>query len=111
MQKDHKFNLYAKNELVHIVVHRRIKFPRIEFKTGKPVIILPYGFKEEERFIEKHRRWITTKTESIAHYMRKSEGRKLVGTSHEKLVKTVLGLVRKLSLQSGILITRGIPLM
>lgn len=106
MQKDRKYNLHTKNELIHVVVHRNIKFPRIEFKTGKPVIILPNGFKDEEQFIEKHKRWISVKTESIAYYMRKSEGRELEKTSHKMLSKTVSESVSKHSLQQGIVINK-----
>jgi len=46
------------------VVHRNIKFPRLEFKTGTLLVVLPKGEKET-RILKKHRQWIENKYKII----------------------------------------------
>ena len=40
------------------IVHRRIKYPRLEFKTGRLFLVLPKNHRNHERLIEKHKDWI-----------------------------------------------------
>ena len=46
------------------VSYRRVKYPRLEFKTGELLLILPFG-QDPKPFVEKHRRWIEGKAEFI----------------------------------------------
>jgi len=43
------------------VIHRDIKFPRLEFRTGKLCLILPENYTEYDNLIEKHHDWIYNK--------------------------------------------------
>jgi len=45
--------------------YRNVKFPRLEFRTGKLKIILPLDFNNEETIIEKHIDWIYKKQKQI----------------------------------------------
>lgn len=38
--------------------YRRIKYPRLEFKTGRLLLVLPKNHRNHERLIEKHKEWI-----------------------------------------------------
>lgn len=42
------------------VAFRDIKYPRLEFKTGTLLVVLPKG-ENETRILRKHRRWIENK--------------------------------------------------
>ena len=52
-------------EITYRVVHRKIKNPRLEFKTGELVLILPENYHDHEKLIEKHLNWIYNKMDII----------------------------------------------
>lgn len=64
-------------------VVRNIRYPRIEFKTGQPVLILPKNFHSEKEFLDRHKRWILNKKSSISSALSIVEGKKL-GTPKER---------------------------
>ncbi len=47
------------------VVHRKIKNPRLEIKTGRLVLILPEGFIDHYGLVKKHQAWIYEKISLI----------------------------------------------
>jgi predicted metal-dependent hydrolase len=52
-------------QLKYGVDYRNIKYPRLEYKTGNLLLILPKDFDEEISILEKHREWITQKEKTI----------------------------------------------
>lgn len=88
-------------ELEYKVFYRKVKYPRIEIKSGELRVIVPYGVKAEE-VVERHRRWIEKKLGEIEKVKREAaklrplkrgeaEFRELVtGFIHE--AETVLGV-------------------
>ncbi|MCK9151216.1 M48 family metallopeptidase [Methanobacterium alcaliphilum] len=52
-------------EFEYKVVHRSIKYPRLEIKTGDLILILPEGFKNHEEIIQKNKEWIYAKLSMI----------------------------------------------
>ena len=46
------------------VSYRNVKYPRLELKTGKLLLVLPYGVSPDE-IIERHRDWIRKKVDLI----------------------------------------------
>jgi len=46
-------------------IYRRIKVPRLEFEKGRLSVILPLGYKNERKLIERHARWIKNRHESF----------------------------------------------
>lgn len=52
-------------EFEYKVVHRPIKHPRLEIKTGDLILILPEGFHDHENIIQTHKEWIYTKISMI----------------------------------------------
>lgn len=58
------------------VDYRNIKYPRLEFKTGNLLLILPRGEKEET-ILGKHDKWIYEKNMVIQSALEKSKNKKL----------------------------------
>lgn len=48
----------------YTVSHRDVKHPRLEFRTGTLLVVLPKG-QNEDRVLEKHRQWIERKCRYI----------------------------------------------
>lgn len=58
------------------VSHRDIKYARLEFKTGRLLLVLPRNTSADE-VISKHKRWIYKKSQEIRAALNKSKGKKL----------------------------------
>ena len=59
------------------LIQRQIKYPRLEFKTGKLRLILPKNYRNHEHLIEKHKLWIWRRHCEIQAVLRDSENREL----------------------------------
>lgn len=79
------------------VVHRDIKYPRLEFKTGKLILILPRNYKDYEIFIEKHEKWIGKKKNFIETALIESESKKLIERSLIEFKSLIYTLTRSIS--------------
>lgn len=70
------------------VSHRAVKYPRLEFKTGKLMVILPHGQKAGP-ILEKHRRWIARKSAFIQECLKAAKGKRFVKRSDEEFRRLV----------------------
>lgn len=59
------------------VVPRRIKYPRLELKTGSLILVVPKGFKNPEKLIDEHEDWIYEKISIIKESQERSKGKNL----------------------------------
>ncbi len=59
------------------IVHRNIKYPRLEFKTGKLLIVLPKNHKDHNDIIEKHKDWIYKRNSEIIAALEKAQKKRL----------------------------------
>lgn len=59
------------------VVHRDIKYPRLELKMGNLLVVLPKGYRNHEKLIEKHKNWIYNKISTLKNSMEETKHRKL----------------------------------
>ncbi len=84
----------------HRVSYRGVKYPRLEFKTGQLLIILPFGHKPES-LLEKHRGWILNKARFIKECLKDTPTKKLVRRSEEEFKNLILSFVRDASKESG----------
>ncbi len=80
------------SEIPHKTFYRKIKYPRIELRTGELHFILPPGHTPEELFL-KHRNWINTKLHFIKETSEGASGKELIDRSDKEL----RDLVRKLA--------------
>jgi len=64
------------SEVDYQVDYRNIKYPRLEFKTGNLLLVLPKGQSEETLF-GKHEKWIFEKNLAIQTALTQSKNKKL----------------------------------
>ncbi|PIU54613.1 MAG: hypothetical protein COS89_09915, partial [Deltaproteobacteria bacterium CG07_land_8_20_14_0_80_38_7] len=64
------------HKIPYAVSYRKIKYPRIELKTGKVLLIIPFG-KKPDAILEKHEQWIHRKLDFIGKCLKASSGKKL----------------------------------
>lgn len=64
------------SEVGYHVDYRDIKYPRLEFKTGNLLLVLPKG-QNEETTIGKHEKWIYEKNLAIQTALEQSKNKKL----------------------------------
>lgn len=79
------------------VDYRNIKHPRIEFKTGRLLLILPKNYGEANELIEKHKKWIYEKTFVIEAAKNSAKGIEIEPKSESELKIFVSALVEKFS--------------
>lgn len=78
-----------KTQPQHITIHRNIKYPRIELKTGTLTLILPRGYTKEHELLEKHGKWITQKQQTIQKAIKQAKTTKLNQTRTPQQLKTL----------------------
>jgi hypothetical protein len=49
----------------YTLAYRNVKHPRLEFKTGTLLLILPKSYKSEKETLEKYKHWISKKESVI----------------------------------------------
>lgn len=62
-------------ELLYGVERRRVKYPRLEFKTGKLMVVLPKDMENETPLLEKKISWIAQKHAEIQEAIEKVKAR------------------------------------
>jgi predicted metal-dependent hydrolase len=72
------------------IVHRNIKYPRLEFKTGKLLVVLPKDHKDYGDLIEKHKGWIFRRNSQIAEALEKAQKKTLDLKRNDKEFKTLI---------------------
>ncbi|MCD6492562.1 MAG: M48 family metallopeptidase [Archaeoglobaceae archaeon] len=59
------------------VSRRKVKYPRLEFKTGNLILVLPEKMKDEKTVLEKHKAWIYRKSRQIERALREAHCKEL----------------------------------
>lgn len=77
----------ADSSLGFNVAYREVKHPRLEFKTGELLLILPKEYKEPGLLVNKHPDWIIKKRAEISNALSESKNRKLVADRTDKEFK------------------------
>ena len=93
------------NKITYKVVYRPIKYPRIELKTGKIVIILPKGH-EPEQILRKHEKWIQDKLNIISKALTETEEKSLVNRGRDDLKRIVERFVGSYERELGVNINK-----
>ena len=100
-----KIKIYDLN-LEYETDYRSIKYPRLEFKTGKLLLVLPKNYGEEKNLIEKHKEWIYKKS-LIIDLAKKEAKNKKIKPIHEKRFKDlVVNLAKKFSKEMDVKINK-----
>ena len=67
----------SNQEIGYQTSYRDVKYPRLEFKTGSLILILPRNSKNEEEIIKKHKDWIYKKNNLIKSALQDLKNEKL----------------------------------
>jgi len=78
----------------YTVVFRRIKYPRLEFRTGNLNLILPPGT-DPVSVIKKHKKWISYKSKLIAQSLNRIKNKDLINRSDEEFRILVQQLIER----------------
>ncbi len=80
------------------IVHRNIKYPRLEFKTGKMLLVLPKGYTDYGDLIEKHQDWIFKRSSEIAAALEQAQKKKLdLERTDQELKQMIASIVENIS--------------
>lgn len=80
------------------VVHRPIKYPRLEFKTGELLLVLPKKCDNDDSIIEKHKDWIYKKNSQIQTALKEAKGKRLdLARTDEEFRDLTMSLVKAAS--------------
>jgi len=80
----------------HEISYRKIKYPRIEFTTGKLHFVLPLNARHEEIF-KKHNKWVQNKVEFIGECLKQSGKRELIQRAENDFKGLILTLIMQAS--------------
>ena len=83
------------------VSHRAVKYPRLEFKTGKLLIVLPFGHKPDV-LLNKYKGWILKKFDFIKECLENAKDKELTNRTEEEFKELVYSLVEKISKDSKV---------
>lgn len=73
---------------------RKVKYPRIELKTGMPVLILPQNNSfDAVEILDKHKKWLKQKLEFTEKIKNKYKNQKIYKRSENDLVKLVTNFI------------------
>ncbi|MGV8177012.1 MAG: M48 family metallopeptidase [Candidatus Bilamarchaeaceae archaeon] len=73
----------------YAIAYRKIRYPRLEFKTGRLLLVLPDDYKDKDELIRKHKEWIARKSTIISRMLRQAKGKKLVKREENEFRKLV----------------------
>ena len=76
------------------VSHRDVRYPRLEFKTGELLLILPLGRKPGP-ILDKHKRWILKKMAFVEDCLKHAPDKRMVERTEKKFRDLTFSLSRK----------------
>ena len=80
------------------IVHRNIKYPRLEFKTGELLLVLPKNYKDYSEIIEKHKEWIYNRNSEITAAVIKAQTKRLVlKRTDEEFKRLIYSIIENIS--------------
>lgn len=79
------------------VDYRDIRYPRLEFKTGALLLVLPKDYRNHEELIEKHKTWIYYRSTLIRNALKDSRKKSLEEKTDEEFRALVHSIVEKVS--------------
>jgi predicted metal-dependent hydrolase len=77
--------------LEYTVDYRNVKHPRLEYKTGTLLVILPKSSKGEKQTLEKYKKWIQKKQLVIGKALEEAQTKNLNLNRTEKELRSLIG--------------------
>ena len=85
-------------QVEYTILHRKVKYPRLEIKTDVLQIIIPIDYHGTGELIKKHESWIYKKLSHIKHLQKESENRKLnLNRTDNEFKEMILFMVENIS--------------
>jgi hypothetical protein len=78
------------------VSYRDVKYPRLEFRTGELLVVLPFGH-DLLTVLEKHKKWILKKAEFIEECLKESGEKEIIDREDEEFKDLVYSYVKEVS--------------
>ncbi|MEM3526263.1 MAG: hypothetical protein QXV37_02510, partial [Candidatus Jordarchaeaceae archaeon] len=83
-------------EIEYTVDYRDVKYPRLEFKTGDLLLILPKNYEDTKNITEKHKEWIYKKALIIKKALEEAKDKTLnLNRTEEELKSLVYSTVTR----------------
>lgn len=84
------------SDLEYKVDYRDVRYPRLEYKKGSLLFILPKNYENEMTIIEKHKDWIHKKEKTIRRALEEAEEKNLILTrTDEDLKNQVCSIIER----------------
>jgi predicted metal-dependent hydrolase len=77
-------------DIEYQAICRDVKYPRLEFKTGGLVLILPKGYQKEAELIDKHKDWVYKKSSLIRMAIRQAKTKEMKQSRSEEELKRLI---------------------
>jgi len=82
------------------VSHRNVRYPRLEFRTGELLLVLPFGYKPDP-ILNKHQKWIRKKMALVEECLKHSTSKKMVERTEQDFRDLTLILAKKTLTELG----------
>ncbi len=89
------------HDIPYKVAYRPIKYPRIEFKTGELLIVLPFGG-NPTLLLDKYKHWIVKQLNFIEECLHEAKDKKLTIRSEEEFRKLIHALANEISAELNV---------
>lgn len=93
------------NGIEYEVSYRRVRYARVELKTGKLFLVLPPG-NDPQTLLEKHKNWISKKTKFFAECRSDSAGKQISNRTEAEFRELVLALVSRFARELGVTVSK-----
>ncbi len=94
-------------EIKYEIILRKVKYWRLEIKSGKLILITPPMFKDHEKIIEKNKKWIYRKFKEYESSVNEAKEKKLnFKRSEENFKEIIHEFVKKFSNELNVSVNR-----
>src|SRR4030042_636222 len=76
------------------VSHRNVRYPRLEFRTGELLLVLPFGYKPDP-ILNKHKKWILKNVAFVEDCLKHATDRRMVERTEKEFRDLTFSLSRK----------------
>jgi predicted metal-dependent hydrolase len=88
------------NQTEYTIKYRNVKHPRLEFKTGTLLLILPKSARDEKQTLEKYKKWIQKKELVIRKALEEAQAKNLnLGRTDKELRNLIQTLAKNYQTQ------------
>jgi predicted metal-dependent hydrolase len=82
-----------KNRIEYTLSYRNVKHPRLEFKTGTLLLILPKSYNNEQETLEKYKQWINKKESIIRKALEEARIKDIIQDRTDKELRTLINVL------------------